>query len=176
MELLPADGTVFHAQSFGAPIEVRGELGGQPRRRHLLSGASAESSPTYRTRFQLRPILFHGLGFEVGLEKRGLARSPAYFRSYFRELRGLGLPITDYGTLEVSIGDEPVNVFSEEQLSALDWSVYRDGFAKTIKLLELHQPVLNWGGDHTVAVSTVGGGSVRNFRKAMFCGSTRMLI
>jgi hypothetical protein len=117
MELVLADGTVFHAESFGAPIGVRGELGGQPRRLDLLSGASAESSP-FRARFELRPILLHGLGFEVGQEKRGLARSPAHFRSYLRELRGFGLPITDYGTLEVSIGDEPVKVFSEEQLSA----------------------------------------------------------
>jgi hypothetical protein len=44
---------------------------------------------------ELRPILFHGPGFEPGQEKRGLARSPAHFRSYFRELRELGLAITE---------------------------------------------------------------------------------
>jgi arginase len=105
---------------------------------------------------EFRPILFHGLGFEIGQDKRGLARSPAHFRSYFRELRELGLAITDYGALQVPIGEEPVKVFSEEQLSALDWSLYRHGFATTSRLLALRQPVLTWGGDHTIAVSTVG--------------------
>jgi hypothetical protein len=76
---------------------------------------------------EFRPILFHGLGFEIGQDKRGLARSPAHFRSYFRELRELGLAITDSGTLHVPIGEEPVKVFSEEQLSALDWSVGTGG-------------------------------------------------
>ena len=119
-------------------------------------GAHVEGEVAFNTGMVRRPILFHGLGFEVGQEKRGLARSPAHFRRYFRELRKSGLAITDYGALEVPMGEEPVKVFSEEQLSALDWSPYRDAFAKTLKLLELRQPVLNWGGDHTVAVSTVG--------------------
>jgi arginase len=139
MELVLADGTVFQKQCLDLP-----------------TGARAESSQAFCVRFEPRPILFHGLGFEIGQERRGLARSPAHFRSYFRELRELGLAITDYGILEVSIGEEPVKVFSEEQLSALDWSLYCYGFAKTSRLLELRQPVLTWGGDHTIAVSTIG--------------------
>jgi arginase len=111
---------------------------------------------TFRVHCERRPILFHGLGFEIGQERRGLARSPAHFRTHFRELGELGLAIADFGTLEISIGKEPVKVFSEEQLSVVDWSLYRHGYAKTLNLLQSRQPVLNWGGDHTIAVSTVG--------------------
>jgi arginase len=124
-----------------------GQFHGEPRERR---GAA------FRVDCERRPILFHGLGFEIGQERRGLARSPAHFRTHFRELGELGLAITDLGTLEISIGKEPVKVFSGEQLSALDWSLYRRGYAKTSTLLQSRQPVLNWGGDHTIAISTVG--------------------
>jgi arginase len=103
----------------------------------------------------MKEMNFLGLGIEVGQEKSGLARSHHYFRRYFPFLKRHGIKIIDQGEVCSSkVGGQKIHSVSE--ISDIDWSPYVEAYAKIKELYRKPQPLLNWGGDHSVALATVG--------------------
>lgn len=103
----------------------------------------------------MKEMNFLGLGFEVGQEKTGVARSHHYFRRYFPFLNRHGIRIADQGevctTQEVS-----QKVYSASNIPSIDWLPYIEAYRKINDLYKSPRTLLNWGGDHSVALSTVG--------------------
>jgi len=102
-------------------------------------------------------IHFLGLGIEGGQPRGGLHRSPSLAREFLPALqRASGLQFVDEGDISPMPGDA-AKVHSPEDLKGVDWKPYQQGLRKIRDLLQKKNgPVLNWGGDHSVALSTVG--------------------
>jgi arginase len=100
-------------------------------------------------------INFSGLGFEVGQTKKGLTLSPEFARNYFSILRNADLEIVDREDL---LDESPslIKVYNDFDLAHVKWTKYKEAYSKTIGLLRENIPLINWGGDHSVAISTVG--------------------
>lgn len=88
--------------------------------------------------------------------KRGLVSSPLSARNYFYILRNVGLNLVDRGDLFQEELSSRVKIFSESDLKKIQWNNYRLAYTKTISLLKENIPLISWGGDHSVAISTVG--------------------
>lgn len=101
-------------------------------------------------------INFSGLGFEVGQSKSGLSHSTDFARSYFYYLQELGIDLIDHGDALIPNNNEKVKVFSDTDLKNIEWKKYREAYTKTSEILNSPYPLLNWGGDHSVALATVG--------------------
>jgi arginase len=98
---------------------------------------------------------FLGLGFSCGQERKGLKASPQQLRTYFPILKDLGLQLIDHG--DIAPADETcVKIHSSAELAAMDWSSYEKAFHQVTELLQRPELLLNWGGDHSVALATVG--------------------
>lgn len=109
----------------------------------------------------MKEINFLGLGFEVGQEQSGLKTSYEYVRQYFPFLKKQGLKIIDRG--EISTQDpRSTKIHSAQQVHKIDWNPYKEAYEKIQQLLEKPEILLNWGGDHSVAVSTVGAFCAKN--------------
>lgn len=105
-----------------------------------------------------KKIHYSGLGIELGQMHRGLTASPEKAKEYFNILENAGLEIQDCGSLGQSQFQPKVKFFNESDLKKIKWDYYFEAFEKTKSLLEGHDKniLLNWGGDHSVAMSTVG--------------------
>lgn len=101
-------------------------------------------------------ILFSGLGFEVGQSKSGLAQSSHAARNYFSYLEEMGIELIDSGDSLIPNIDEKIKVHSNEDLKNIEWQKYNAAYSKTKELLNEFFPLLNWGGDHSIALATVG--------------------
>ncbi|MBC7540223.1 MAG: arginase family protein [Bacteriovorax sp.] len=101
-------------------------------------------------------INFSGIGFEVGQSKRGLIHSTENARSFFPALRDIGLNFNDFGDVPAQDHNSQIKVFSESDLVKIEWEKYKHAYGKTLSLLNDTIPLLNWGGDHSIAISTVG--------------------
>lgn len=109
----------------------------------------------------MKEINFLGLGFEVGQERSGLKNSHEYFRPYFSFLKKHGIEVLDRG--EVSNYDAyGAKVHSSEQVPGFNWRPYEDAYYKIQNLLQQPSVLLNWGGDHSVAIATVGAFCAQN--------------
>lgn len=98
---------------------------------------------------------FFGLGFELGQEQTGLAESHQFARSYFKALESQGLKISDAGSID-SAQQKFSKLYAEEQILSINWNFHHKACEKISQLLKTSDPLLNWGGDHSVAISTVG--------------------
>lgn len=100
---------------------------------------------------------FLGLGIEGGQPRGGLHRSPSLAREFLPALPlSSGLRFVDEGDISPVPG-EAAKVYAPEDLQGVDWGPYQQGLRKIRALLQREKgPVLNWGGDHSVALSTVG--------------------
>lgn len=101
-------------------------------------------------------INFSGLGFEIGQMKRGLTCSPVSARNYFSILNNAGITLLDRGDVLQDETISKVKFFSESDLKNIHWNKYQQAFLKTLSLLEENIPLINWGGDHSVAMASVG--------------------
>jgi len=88
--------------------------------------------------------------------QRGLVSSPLSARNYFYILKNVGLKLVDRGDLFQEELSSRVKIFSESDLKKIQWNKYQQAYLKTISLLHENSPLINWGGDHSVAISTVG--------------------
>ena len=99
---------------------------------------------------------FSGMGFEVGQTKSGLSRSPDFARKYFSYLEDAGIEFIDHGSSLVPNNSEKVKIHHSSDLNKIEWQKYVDVYNKTQAILNEDYPLVNWGGDHSVALSTVG--------------------
>ena len=104
----------------------------------------------------VKEINFSGICFEIGQSKRGLTLSSHFARNYFSLLEESGIKIVDHGDLDVQHFESPVKVFNKIDFEKIITSKYRHAYKKTLELLNQNIPLLNWGGDHSMALSTVG--------------------
>ena len=103
----------------------------------------------------MKEINFLGLGFEVGQERRGLKDSHRYFRQFFPLLQKQEIRLLDQGEI-LHQGFCGAKVRSQAGMSDFDWQAYQRAYKKIQTLLKLPETLLNWGGDHSVGLATVG--------------------
>lgn len=103
----------------------------------------------------MKEINFLGLGFEVGQEQSGLKLSHEYVKRYFPFLKKHGLRLVDQGAVSPDL-QKCEKLYSTPQVGKVDWRHYKQAYARVAELLRQPQPLLNWGGDHSVALATVG--------------------
>ena len=101
-----------------------------------------------------RKIQFLGLGFEAGQEQPGLRHSPAWMRSFFPVFQEKGIRIRDVGDV-LSDSVLCTKIHSSHQIEDYDWRPYQVAFRTAKRLLQEPDLLLNWGGDHSIALSTV---------------------
>lgn len=99
---------------------------------------------------------FSGIGFEVGQTKNGLSLSTDFARKYFHYLNDTGLDFIDRGDCLIPNSQEKIKVHTNTDLVNIDLQKYNTAFEKTLQLLDYSYPLLNWGGDHSIALATVG--------------------
>jgi arginase len=101
-------------------------------------------------------INFSGISFEIGQSKKGLALSTKNARSYFPLFKNMGVSFIDHDDIYQNDFNSQVKIFSETDLVKIDWVKYKHTYIKTLGLLKNKTPLLNWGGDHSISISTVG--------------------
>ncbi len=102
-------------------------------------------------------INFSGLGFEIGQKKLGLAQSPQLGREYLRFLTSLDF--IDFGDSNELNTNPPQSGFVLSNPENIDWILkkYENIFYKTKQILTSGiDPLINWGGDHSIALATLG--------------------
>ena len=92
-----------------------------------------------------------GLNIEYGQSQAGLRESVAYLLKEFA-------PFARYhGAIEAAHGAGAWKIHRESDLrERLDLAPYFHAYQKITELLNLDQPLINWGGDHSVGVATAG--------------------
>jgi arginase len=100
-------------------------------------------------------IIFSGLGIEVGQNYRGLIHSPIIARNYFSILVNAGLKVIDKLDIVQAETVDFKKIYSEIDLDKIHWNKFFQSYLKTSQLLNEDIPLLSWGGDHSVAISTV---------------------
>lgn len=98
---------------------------------------------------------FSSFGIEVGQSKKGLSKSSEYARNYFSILKNAGISVIDFGDVPLSANSKLVKFFSENDLKNYSWNDFQVAQKNSRTLLDLDEPLLNWGGDHSAAISTV---------------------
>lgn len=92
-----------------------------------------------------------GIGLESGQDKPGLRHSIDYIKEY------LVLFCEDRGDIRSPSQARSPKIHSEADLShRLDARLYREAYERVRELLREGPALLNWGGDHSVAIATVG--------------------
>lgn len=104
-----------------------------------------------------RQVNFLGLGFEVGQSLNGLAFSPQYARKYFSLLKEQALEFRDYGDISSTNSANRNKFHTNKDLENFEWQLYQNAFLTIRKLLQKDSLLINWGGDHSVGIATVGG-------------------
>ncbi len=101
-------------------------------------------------------INFFSIDFEVGQPVPGLSLSSTKARSYFPALADSGLKFIDYGTISPQLPQDQLKIHNDNDLKKIEWQRYQLAYNKCLSLLNHSTPLLNWGGDHSIALSTVG--------------------
>lgn len=104
----------------------------------------------------IKHINFQGIGIEVGQSKRGLAQSAPVARAYLKEFTKNGLFIADQGDIFSPLTSDLNKVFSVADLRRTNWQAFTETYHKLKASYQDDTPLLNWGGDHSLAVATVG--------------------
>ncbi len=107
-------------------------------------------------------INFSGLGIELGQSKRGFNSSPQFARNYFSILKNSGIEISDFGDINSYKTTPSEKIFSVLDIKNFQWDIYKQAQDKTRFLLGFNTPLINWGGDHSVALSTVSAFSSKH--------------
>jgi arginase len=104
----------------------------------------------------VKHLSFLGLGFEVGQTRSGLAWSPQYAKKYFALLRAFNLQVWDCGYISSPNFTTINKIYSDKEIAAFNWRPYKDAYLQIRKLLQKDRLLINWGGDHSVGLATVG--------------------
>lgn len=105
---------------------------------------------------------FSGIGLELGQMQRGLIASPLKAKEYFSILQNAGIAVIDRGTLSQNQFTSKAKFFNDSDLRKFQWSLFEEIYTKCSDLYNEEGILLNWGGDHSIAISTVGA-FVRHF-------------
>jgi len=103
-----------------------------------------------------KEINFSGIGFEVGQTVLDLSQSTKMARNYFSVCKSEGLILLDRGDVAYQSNKEAIKICSDVDLVKIEWKNYKQAYLKTQNLLSEEKPLVNWGGDHSIAISTVG--------------------
>ena len=99
---------------------------------------------------------FIGLGIGRGQRYPGLDLSPAFARPYLRNLEKMGHRVYDHGDIVLSRKKDFPKVFNNESFRNFGWDEYKTAYDLVRLLLNEPGRLLNWGGDHSIGISTVG--------------------
>lgn len=97
---------------------------------------------------------FSGIGCEMGQMHRGLAASCVKASEYFSILENAGIDVVHRGVL-MQERYSRMKFFNESDIKKMKWDFFENVFEKTLGLLSEESLLLNWGGDHSVTLSTV---------------------
>jgi arginase len=100
-------------------------------------------------------INFSGLGIEIGQSLSGLNRSSLEVPHFQKILNELDFTFNYKGHINQVNDLRPIKVRSEFDLNKILLDEYVQSYFKTINLLKEDVPLVNWGGDHSIAISTV---------------------
>lgn len=100
-------------------------------------------------------INFLGLGLESGQSHQGLALSPEYFRKNFLNNSEYKLNLFDHGDIYSSF-ENYHRISKDEDLECFNWKAFQQAYFKISSLLRSNNLLINWGGDHSMAIPTVG--------------------
>lgn len=101
----------------------------------------------------MKRVNFFGLEFEAGQQKEGLSQSYEVAKSFFYDLFNSGILPSDRGAIRTN---SKVQLYSEIDLGRFDWQPYVQAFERARFLLQEGNQLVNWGGDHSLSISTVG--------------------
>lgn len=104
---------------------------------------------------KMKNVNFLGLEIELGQKHSGLAESANYLRSHFSTIEEMGVKLSDQGSITCE-NINPKRIYTQKQIELLNWTPYISAYKKIESLLKADEILLNWGGDHSVAISTVG--------------------
>ncbi|MBC7428597.1 MAG: arginase [Bacteriovorax sp.] len=107
-------------------------------------------------------INFLGMSFEVGQYKSGLDQSTKACRQFFHYLKDQGIDFVDHGDIQNPNIDQKVKIYSDSDLQSIEWSRYEAAYIKAREILSTPYPLLNWGGDHSIALATAGAFTSKN--------------
>jgi arginase len=100
-------------------------------------------------------IHFIGLGMSSGQGHAGPAKASQFLRAQILPQMEGGFELVDGGDIAPQTLTHP-KIHSFQELGLFDWQPYEQAASKMTELLSQGQRVLNWGGDHSVGISTVG--------------------
>lgn len=102
-----------------------------------------------------KTINFLGLGIEVGQGQTGLCESPSYARQFFSSLKSMGFKIQDKGDI-IAKGAGEIKLHQQTDFKKLEVKAFKEAYLRVKELLQDNTQLLNWGGDHSVGLSTAG--------------------
>lgn len=98
---------------------------------------------------------FLGVNISCGQPHAGASLSSSKIRKYFQDFQKSGVHIFDQGDIE-QLTHLNQKVHCRDEIQKVNWKPYRKAFEKISQLLKTNVPVINWGGDHSIGISTVG--------------------
>lgn len=103
----------------------------------------------------MKSVQFLGINISSGQPHAGVSASSEKIRQYFATLKTVGLHILDQGNIEQGQHNNQ-KVHSCDEIKKINWQPYEKAYEKISQLLKTQAPVINWGGDHSIGISTVG--------------------
>lgn len=101
-------------------------------------------------------INFSGINVEEGQSKLGLSHSSQFLKTTLPNYE-INFELIDQTKTEFKAAPtEYKNFKSDNDLKKSNWNHYESIYQHTLNLLNTSLPLLNWGGDHSIALSTVG--------------------
>lgn len=96
-----------------------------------------------------KEISFLGLSIESGQPIPGLKDSPLMATRFLSEVFSLSDQKILYGNISES------GILNEEQFRNMDFSFYIRAYQEILKRLDSPKPLVTWGGDHSIGLSSV---------------------
>jgi arginase len=97
---------------------------------------------------------FLGLAISSGQSHVGTSQASDEIKTYFSVLNKFGIELHDRGSIAQSTFDNH-KIYSSSDLIKFNWIDYKRAKEKIVSLLHEPKTLINWGGDHSVALSTV---------------------
>lgn len=101
-----------------------------------------------------KKIDFLGLANQSGQELNGSILAPESYLQFLKMINYKSQGFVDHGTIK-SHWKTVQKLKSREALGNFDFGFYSEAFFRLLKIYEQQNLILNWGGDHSVALSTV---------------------
>jgi len=95
------------------------------------------------------------LGIELGQKRAGLAESPKYLKGFLPKLEQDGLRLDLKAEISAEF-ETFCGVHCLNDFSFMDWKPYQLAYSKVSQHLDDRKVLINWGGDHSIAIATVG--------------------